>query len=111
MTEEQKRFKILKRTSYEEQISHENKITTLKTISLGLSAAASLIAAAGVVQHTYLETKLIDIALLILTTCTNAHILKGLMKSISRKTMLQGKVEDINTELEIPEEEKCKVLK
>ena len=111
MTEEQKRYKILKRTSYEEQISYENKIATLKTFSLGISSAASLIGLAGLVTHAYIGTKLIDLTVGLLNTGFCAYHINGLMNSISRKTMLQGKIEEINEELETSENEKCKVMR
>ena len=60
MTEEQKRFKILKRTSYEEQISQENKEATKNTFLFGLSAAAAIsILSAAAQQNIDAATKLL----------------------------------------------------
>ena len=111
MTEEQKRYKISKRTRYEEQISQENKNAIIKTFSFGFSAAAALISLSASLHHEYLATKIFDLVIGIFNTGYAAYHLKGLIESISKKTMFQGKVEDIDVELEIPEEEKCKVLK
>ena len=106
MTEEQKRFKILKGTSYEEQISQEDKEATKKTFLFGFSAAASiLIFSAAAQQNIDAATKLADVGLGLLNTGFGAYNLKGLIQAIGKKTMLQGKIEDINTELESPESE------
>lgn len=112
MTEEQKRFKILKRTSYEEQISQENKEATKKTFLFGFSAAAAiLIFSAAAQQNIDAATKLVDVGLGLLNTGFGVYHLKGLIQAIGKKTMLQGKIEDINTELESPENEESRGMR
>ena len=78
MTEEQKRFKILKRTSYEEQISQENKEATKKTFLFGFSAAAAIfIFLAAAQQNIDVTTKLVDVGLGLLNTGFGVYHLKG----------------------------------
>ncbi len=111
MTEEQKRFKILKRESYEEQISEESKRATIKTFIMGLSSAAALVTFLAASKSPDLTTKLADTGLGLLNAGYGVYHLKGLMEAISRKTMLQGKIEDINTELEMPENEESRGMR
>ncbi len=110
MTEEQKRFKILKRTSYEEQISQENKKATESTFLFGFSAATAIILffSAATQQNIVAAIKLVDVGLGLLNTGFGIYHLKDLIQAICKKTMLQGKIEDINTELESPKNEKTK---
>ncbi len=109
MTDEQKRFKIQKKESYEEQISQENKRSTQKTFLFGLAAAAALCnftAVANAKVDNVLQ--LVNFFLGLTNTGLGAYQLKGLIESISRKTNLQSKVEDINSELEMHENEESK---
>ncbi len=99
MTEEQKRFKIKKRTSYEEQISKENKIAVMSTIFFGIAAGAVVSRFTNYSIGGEFGESLIGTA----SSMIGAGSLKSLIEAISRKTMLEGKVEDINTELEMPE--------
>ena len=47
----------------------------------------------------------------LLGACGSAIELKGLIEAISKRTMLQGKIEDIETELEMPENEEERGMK
>ena len=106
MTEEQKKFKILKRTSYEEQISQESKVATNYTFLFGLSALATILSFSNASQQDFSSTaRMVETGIGLLNTGFSAYGLKNLMQAISRKTMLEGKVEDINVELEMPEKE------
>lgn len=112
MTEEQKKFKILKRTSYEEQISQENKESTKKTFLFGLFAAAALCAfSTAACANVDRTLGFINIFLGSVNTGLGAYNLKGLIESISKKTKLQMKVEDINSELEMPENEESRGMR
>ncbi len=112
MTEEQKRFKVLKRTSYEEQISQENKEITKKTFLFGFSAAAAIVIfSASTLQNIDATTRLVDVTLGLIDTGFSVYSLKDLIQAIGKKTMLQGKIEDINTELESPENEESRGMR
>lgn len=112
MTEEQKRFKITKRESYEKQISEENKTPTIITFLVGVSSAA-IINLFSLAKDVDLSAKLVTIceSLALSITGISAYNLKGLINAISKKTMLEGKVEDINTELEMSENNESRGMK
>lgn len=103
MTEEQKRFKITKKESYENQISQENKKLINRTFLVGLSSAATLLGFLAATRDVGLSMRAACTAMGISNAGLAACGLKGVMEAISRKTMLEGKIEDINTELEMPE--------
>ena len=112
MTNEQKRFKIRKIESYEKQISQENKNSTEQTYLLGLAAAAALCTfSAAANANTNVVVRIIDILLGSANTVCSAYQLKLLIESISRKTNLQSKVEDIKSELEMSKNEESRVRK
>lgn len=104
MTEEQKRFKILKKESYEQQMSEENKRATGRTFLIGFSSALAVYSFLLASKSDGLTIKIYE-GLGLLNAVYGAYQLKALMKAISKKTMLQGKIEDINTELDMPENE------
>lgn len=103
MTEEQKRFKITKKESYEKQISQEKKNATYRTFLVGLSSAATLVGFLTATRDIGLSMRAACTAIGISNAGLAAYGLRSVMESISRKTMLEGKIEDINTELEMPE--------
>ena len=112
MTEEQKRFKILKRTSYEEQIAQESKEATKNTTSFGLIAAITVMMLLLASEQDYGSISRIICAVLgLLESRYAAYRLKNLIQAISRKTMLEGKIDDIDTELEMLENEESIVMK
>ena len=112
MTNEQKRFKIQKIESYEKQISEENKESVRKTFLFGLAAAAALCTfTAAAHANTDNPLQLVNISFGLANTGLGAYHLKGLIESISRKTNLQSKVEDINSELEMPENEESRGMR
>ena len=109
MVEEQKKFKILKRTSYEEQISQESKEATKNTFLFGLAAAAALcFFTVTAHENTDNALRLMHMSFGLLSTGLSVYHLKGLIESISKKTNLQSKVEDINSELEMLENEESR---
>lgn len=102
MTEEQKRFKIKKRVSYEEQISEENKKVIEKGVICGILAiCAVLYLYRGFNEENYQTLKIITGGLY---TAWDAYNLKDLIKAISRKMKLQGEIKNIDAELEKFEE-------
>ena len=108
MTEEQRHYKILKRTSYEEQISEEEKNTTLRGITLTLSGTASLCAIALGAGYGFeqMTPRIICAAMGLMNVSFAAKDLKEMIQSISMKTMLKGKIEDIDMELDMPEDDR-----
>ena len=105
MTETERRYKILKRTSYQEQISKEEKNATNETLLLGMAAAAALCTFSSAANANTSEVlRLFDIILGIANTCFGAKNLKRLIEAISKKTMLEGKVEDIDMDLAMDEQ-------
>lgn len=112
MTNEQKRFKIQKIESYKKQISEENKESTKKTFLFGFAAAAALCTfTAAAHSNTNDALGLVNMSLGLVNTGLSAYHLKGLIESISKKTNLQSKVEDINNELEMPENEESRGMR
>lgn len=103
MTEEQKRFKITKKESYENQISQEKKKATYKTFLVGLSSAAAIVSYLALTKDIDTTERLALKAGSLFTTGSTVYYMKGVIEAISKKTMLEGKIEDINTELEMPE--------
>ena len=103
MTEEERRFKIKKKESYEEQIKKECKNLNVTTYLCGLSAATSVLMISATTQPNIdISTIAVDVGMAALTASLSAYHLKDLMLAISKKTMLESKIEDINTELEAP---------
>ena len=103
MTDEQKRFKIQKKEHYNEQISQENKEAIKNTFLLGITAVGAMVYYTAmpnerneIIQYIYLSLGLADMGL-------SAYWLKNLIESISRKTNLENKVDDIKSELEMLE--------
>ena len=102
MTEEQKRFKIQRRISYEEQLSKESKNAIETTFLLGFVTAGAVCAFSSSFNTNNDDLiRLMNLILGVIDTGLAAYNLKCLMEAISRKTMLQGKIEDINAELEM----------
>lgn len=108
MTEEQKRFKILKRESLEDKISQEDKKITTKTFLTGFAAIATICGFLSAARSDEISFISAMIGLGSVNTFFTSYQLKGLIEAIRRKTLLQGKIEDINTELKMPEEEKSR---
>ena len=110
MAEEQIRFKIEKRTSYEEQMETEKKNTIINAFLCGAFGLMAIAASAAAVKSTNVSIFLTNYNLVagILDSSIFANRLKALIESISNKTMLKDKFEDINMELEMLENEEGK---
>lgn len=103
MTNEQREFKIKKRTSYEEQVKQENKRSIGAAFFVGVGAIAALCGfGVGTAGKMYQDVGLVCG---ILGTLGGAGYLRSLITSICRKIMLEGKIEDIDMELGTPENE------
>ena len=107
MTESEKRFKILKKTSYEEQLSREETRQILKTFLLGvfvilaISSSKVFDIALGILQtgnddHDFIE---FSTALSLLSSYLSVIEAGSLVKTIVKKTLLEDKIEDIELEL------------
>ncbi len=109
MTEEQKRFKITKRESYEEQISEENKSAVLDTFVLGCFVIGAI---CFLIKCSNLEPNTIESVMYFLSgtlmSITSVLKVRELIETISKKTLLEDKLEQINAELEIPEAEESR---
>ena len=103
MTEEQKKFKILKKTSYEEQVSKEDKKATMDTFLIGLNAAAAIIVSIYAMQSKDIPARLAFGLQGFLLSGVSAYHLKNLIQAIGKKTILQSKIEDIDTEIDFEE--------
>lgn len=108
MTEQERRFKIEKRTSYEEQIEKNNEKIVIAAIAVGLSGAAVCLTLPSVDLSNFASNEAV-------VGCVCAVLggidLKNLIESICRKVMYQSKIEDINTELEMLEQEESRGMK
>ena len=95
MTGEQERFTIKRIEKYEQEISYEKKETVKKAFCFAFWA---LLATYDTIQ---MKNRVPLSNLLNMSTSFGflSYNLKGLIESISRKTMLEGKVEDLNFEL------------
>ena len=105
MTEEQKKFKILKKESYEQQISEKDKQITSSTFSAGILAAGAILLLPNVIQSPTLLHQISFMVLGLINAGYSIKYVRILIELICQKTMLQGKVEDIYNELEMLEME------
>ena len=107
MMDEEKRFKILKRIEYENEIKLEDRTIIINTIGTGLGAIlavwfiAQSVMGNNVISDGLLSRKMFT-GLLELGLSLNSFIF--LIKSIIRKTDLKIKVDDIDKELEVLED-------
>jgi len=103
MNEEQKRFKILKKESYEQQISEKKKKTTTSVFAIGFFSSLEIYFLSYALQDSFLLGKVFFAILGLYEAGCSANYIRILIESICEKTMLQGKVEDIVNELEMLE--------
>lgn len=103
MNEEQKRFKILKKKSYEQQISEKEEQITDSTFDVGKWAILAVISLTNADPNDYYIVMVGFIALGTIAAMLSTKHMCILIESICEKTMLQGKVEDIVNELEMLE--------
>ena len=106
MNEEQKRFKILKKESYEQQISEKEKQITCSIFDVGKWAAGAVVALTNADPNDYYISMLALMVSGAIFAILSIKHMRILIESICEKTMLQGKVEDIVNELEMLEIEK-----
>lgn len=99
MANESKRFKIEQIDRYEEQILKEEKTITEKTHELGFTAASMVFSISTTASGIYNDTLYLVVLFIgLLNAGISAHSLKYLIASISRKTALQAKLEELKME-------------
>ena len=104
MNEEQKKYKILKKESYEKNIKKEKDNATQLTAILGVSALAAILMGVKLVTvNDDVTTRFYEFFGSLAMASAGAFSLKGLINSIVKKTILESKIEDINSELELLE--------
>ncbi len=95
MTDEERRFKVLKVEKYEKELSQEKILAIVSTVGLGCMALSSVMA------YTIEGMSVLGYLSLGVTT----YNLHTMISSISKKTLLESKIDDINFELENEEKE------
>lgn len=108
MEEEEKRFKVLKKISYEEQISKENKRITMNGFAFGLAAIVAIWSYTLGKDANNIYGKIIEYLVASGEVIIAIENLKVLIEAITKKTILDNKIEDINNELDILQMEESK---
>lgn len=100
MNEEQKRFKVLKKEEYEEELREENSRTIEYAYIAGIGAIFTIL---NEQIFTDVETTLRLIALfgIFVGVGVTYYGSKRLIPHISQRNILKNKIEDINNELEM----------
>ncbi len=108
MTEEEKRFKVLKKISYEEQISKENKRITMNTFAFGLASIGAVLCYTLGTDMNNIYGKITEYLVASGDFIIAIEYLKVIVGAITRKTILDSKIEDINNELDMLQMEESK---
>lgn len=103
--EKEKRFKILKIEKYNEQIDEEKCKITIYAIVLG-AMATSIISCT--VPLSLSRPLIFNEIMNALAVGVSVYSLKELISAIVKKTILTTKVEDLNAELDMLEDEESK---
>ena len=108
MTEEERRFKILKKESYEELKEKENKKITKAVFWTGVT---SIIVVTSI--YTICCSEIPEIGLLngCMYSAYTVGNLKNVIEAICKKTMYESKIEDIDRELEMLEQNESRGMK
>ena len=111
MIQEEKRYKIKQKTSYEEQLNKEKKEIVGETFFLGLSVLGTFLwYVNNGMSESELQQTMLNLSGILSGGCGIAWIIE-LMKSISKKTMLQIKIDDLNLELDNSDDKKSKGMR
>ena len=100
MTEEERRFKILKRTSYKELKEKESKKLTKAAFWTGVT---SMLVVTGIYGMINFDIPMIGLLCGIVYSADTVSNLKNVIEAICKKTMYESKIEDIDRELEMLE--------
>lgn len=113
MTNEEKRFKIVKVKKYEDELSKEDKKVTINTFLVAIGSLSAAACFCGLVITTDASQNIINPTLLKLLFSIMAPVemgltipmLRDMVEAIGRKTVLKAKIDEINDDLEFAEEE------
>lgn len=108
MTEEERRFKILKKESYEELKEKESKKVTKSVFWTGVTSAFVVLSIFGICHFKIPEIGLLNGIVYSAYTVGN---LKNVVESVCKKVMYESKIEDINRELEMLEQNESRGMK
>lgn len=108
MTEQEKRFKILKKESYEELKEKESKKVTKAVFWTGVTSAYVVTCIYGMSNFEIPEIGLLGGIVFSAYTVGN---LKNVIASICKKTMYESKIEDIDRELEMLEQNESRGMR
>lgn len=111
MTEEQKRFKILQKKSYEQQISEKKKEEIESVLKIGLFMSFLFIITLSDFNNDNNFTKLLEAANVVICSLNIGFNLDSLIDAFGQKTILQDRLEDIVDKPEMLEEEKIKSIR
>ena len=103
MTEEERRFKVEQINKYNKDIKKENINKNIATFLLGFTTLTLLYATPQLSELGESLKDLIYRTAFVTQTFMDAYLLKELMESISRKTKLEGKVDELVDELKLDE--------
>ena len=102
MTEEERRYKILKKESYEELAKKERKDGVISGLATGIGAAALIITANQIIMSDAKSLIIGCLGALVPGLVTGENLFYTI-SSICKKTMYESKIEDIDRELEMLE--------
>lgn len=108
MTEEEKRFKILKKESYEELKEKENKKVTKIVFWTGVT---SIIVVTCIYEMSNFEISELGLLSGIVYSAYTVGNLKNVIEAICKKTKYESKIEDIDRELEMLEQNESRGMK
>lgn len=100
MTEEERRFKILKKESYKELKEKENKKLTKAAFWTGVT---SMLVVTGIYGMINFDIPMIGLLCGIVYSVDTVSNLKNVIEAVCKKTLYEGKIEDIDRELEMLE--------
>lgn len=100
MTEEQKRFKILKKESYEKRIQGYNKLEIADAVAVGIFTSFLLAAANHYGNYYEWSGNFATLLMMFGEGIIDGLYIKKLINDIVAKTNLKSKLEDLTDELE-----------
>ena len=113
---EEKRFKILKKESYEEKAEKEGKSATISAILAGVTSVLVVMTASNITSMSIATASDALLTLVALgssaaTAGLSATYLKETVDSLLKKSMYESKIEDINSELEMLEQNESRGMR
>ncbi len=113
---EEKRFKILKKESYEEKAKKEGKSATISAILAGVTSVLVVMTASNITSMSIATASDALLTLVALgssaaTAGLSATYLKETVDSLLKKSMYESRIEDINSELEMLEQNESRGMR